>query len=137
MKSLKDPNQKQISSILSDFSFCISMYHALSRLEGHGLRIFLEFFEGKHFLLSLNTDLMRCVSRIRNSIEPIPKLGIPENFDFGHPKYEKLRKHLLEHFNNHKDSKSLVFCEFRDTVYLINQMLLRNGPLIRPEIFIG
>lgn len=142
----------QHKSIETDFSFCMSMYHALERLERHGLRIFLSFFDeddNKKFFLTRNAALMRCVSRIRDSIKPNPILPgetsisdaiipkIPEDFDFGHPKYEKLRKHLLDHFMNSNDSKSLVFCEFRDTVHLIYQLLLRNGPLIRPKIFIG
>lgn len=139
--------------IMSDFTFCISMYHALERLERHGLRIFLDFFDEsdkkKIYLTRNNADLSRCVCKVRDSIEPNPLLpgetsisnaitpGIPEDFNFGHPKYEKLRQHLLQHFNNHKDSKSLVFCEFKDSVYLIYQLLLRNGPLIKPKIFTG
>lgn len=158
---LKDMKNKeshlQQKSIESDFSFCLSMYHAVERLERHGLRVFLSFFdinkEDKHdnkkYFLTRHTALMLCVNRIRNSIVPNPfEPGgisipnaiipeIPEGFDFGHPKYEKLRNHLLDHFNNYTDSKALVFCELRDSVYLIYQLLLQNEPLIKPKTFIG
>lgn len=30
-----------------------------------------------------------------------------------------------------------MFCEYRDSVYLIHRMLLQNRPLIKPKVFVG
>lgn len=37
----------------------------------------------------------------------------------------------------HSDTKAIVFCEYRESVFLINRMLLVNRPLIKPKVFVG
>lgn len=80
--------------------------------------------------------------------------------DYGHPKFEMLQNCLLEHFQvnsiqKHRnvsqfvlkinyfhlqansDTKAIVFCEYRESVFLINRMLLPHRPLIKPKVFVG
>lgn len=129
---------------MTNFSACISLYHGLELLEQHGIRIFLNFFEDseKHYLLRDN-KLRHLIDRLRRQIGPNLVLDIdrettiPIDWDFGHPKYKILRKHLLQHFTGNADSRALVFCEFRESVYLIEKLLGQNRPLLRPKVFVG
>lgn len=142
----RDQNHSQI---MSDFSSCISLYHALELLERHGLRIFLNFFDdpdNKKYYLTRDGDLMEFIARIRHSagpnpVESLPQNGdvshVPDNLDFGHPKFDILRKCLLEHFQAHPESRSIIFCEFRESVYMIYQVLLQHRPMLKPKVFVG
>lgn len=40
-------------------------------------------------------------------------------------------------FQEFSDTKAIVFCEYRESVFLINRMLLANQPLIKPKVFVG
>lgn len=40
-------------------------------------------------------------------------------------------------FQANEDTKAIVFCEYRESVFLINRMLLSNRPLIKPRVFVG
>ncbi|KAH8317125.1 hypothetical protein KR074_001257 [Drosophila pseudoananassae] len=82
---------------------------------------------------------------------------LPADLDFGHAKYEKLRQVLLQHFEvrdesfsilkiiftllflfqSHSDSRAIVFCEYRESVMLIQRLLLQHRPLLRPRCFVG
>lgn len=144
----RDPNH---SDIMSDFSSCISLYHALELLERHGLRIFLSFFDdpdNKKYYLTRDGDLMALIGRVRDSsvgydqpsmsnIASVPPALPADDFDFGHPKFDVLRKCLLDHFHAHPESKSIIFCEFRESVHLIHRALLQHGPLLKPKVFVG
>lgn len=84
---------------------------------------------------------------------------LPASLDFGHPKYEQARQVLLQHFEvspkfdskdnsccyifpfvlfqSHVDSRAIVFCEYRESVMLIQRLLLQHRPLVRPRCFVG
>lgn len=36
-----------------------------------------------------------------------------------------------------EETKAIVFCEYRESVFLINRMLLTKRPLIKPKVFVG
>lgn len=112
----RHPNQ---SNIMSDFSVCIGMYHALELLERHGIRVFLNYFDEsgsasnadeKYFVMK-DSKIREFINDVRSNsnIAPIsdhdmsfyggnvPELD-SESIDFGHPKFEILQMRLLEHF---------------------------------------
>lgn len=55
---------------------------------------------------------------------------------FGHPKYEILKNKLLEFFND-GGTKTIVFCEYRETVAMIYACLLPCRPTINARKLIG
>lgn len=143
----------QHSAAMSDFAASISLYHALELLERHGVRIFLRFFEeSDKFYLSRDEALRRLLADLRdelgdgNSIKDYDS-ALPVDFDFGHPKYGILREQLRKHFEDAlaaadgpKDAdttRALVFCEYKDSVFLIERLLAPDRPLLRPRIFVG
>lgn len=100
------------SSIMSDFSMCISLYHALELLERHGIRVFLNHFndDTKNFVFK-DVKVRRFVDELREQMGANP---FPENdasfygnvsiddhvgpIDYGHPKFDILRECVVEHF---------------------------------------
>ncbi|XP_031618360.1 ATP-dependent DNA helicase fml1 [Contarinia nasturtii] len=152
----RHPEQSNISS---DFSVCISIYHTIELLERHGLRVFLNYFndensdinaEEKSNFIMRDHNIKRFIYEIRSEsgIAPInnldisfqanaPSFDLETTIDYGHPKFEILQNCLLDHFKESSDTKAIVFCEYRESVFLINHMLIRNGPLIKPKVFVG
>jgi len=70
---------------------------------------------------------------------------------YSHPKIKKLEEVLLKHFqlfNAEKDgakqqeerllgTRAMVFCQYRETVYEITELLQTHKPLFRPMQFVG
>ncbi|XP_055315691.1 uncharacterized protein LOC129575739 isoform X2 [Sitodiplosis mosellana] len=155
----RHPEQTKING---DFSVCISMYHAIELLERHGMRVFLNYFndtnsdssaEEKFFVMK-DSKIKNFINEIRSNsgITPFTDQDMSfhgntsditdlEPVNYGHPKFEILQKCLLDHFQENSDTKTdtkaLVFCEYRESVFLINRMLLSNRPLIKPKVFVG
>ncbi|XP_037947828.1 Fanconi anemia group M protein [Teleopsis dalmanni] len=144
----------QQAAISTNFSICISLYHALELLERHGLRVFLNHFdcddEGRSkFVVSMVPRLQNLIERLRTELGPNPFdvstsamtngqiAEMPKNLDFGHPKFEHAREALLKHFEEQPDSRAIVFCEYRESVMLIYRLLLQNVPLLKPRCFVG
>lgn len=67
----------------------------------------------------------------------VPAVANDDAFDFGHPKFAILERHLREHFESKPESKAMVFSEYRDSVAMIHRLLLRNRPLIKPKYIVG
>ena len=114
-RSLHLGRHPQHSAITSNFAICISLYHALELLERHGLRVFLNNFEGDvdgkdKFVLQMDRRLRDLVECLKAELGANPfdvsaspmtngKIAeIPKDLDFGHPKFEKARECLLKHF---------------------------------------
>lgn len=64
-----------------------------------------------------------------------------EDFPLGHPKLEKLRETVIEHFKNHKtnnvDTRVMIFSQYRDSVQEIAALLHAYKPLVKVMEFIG
>lgn len=110
----RHPDHKSINS---DFSICISMYHAIELLERHGMRVFLNYFandnesnaEEKFFVMK-DAKIKQFLSEIRanSGITPFTDEDMSFNGsipnddssadDYGHPKFQILQKCLLDHF---------------------------------------
>lgn len=154
--SNRHPDQTQINA---DFSVCIGMFHAIELLERHGMRAFLNYFNDNNngtdtaeekFFVWKDANIKQFITEVRQECGIVPftdadmsfhgnisDVDIEESVDYGHPKFDILQNCLLTHFRDHSDSKAIVFCEYRDSVFLINRMLLVNRPLIRPKVFVG
>lgn len=118
----------QHSNIIADFGICISLYHALELLERHGIRVFLNYFDDnttsadeKYFVLK-DPQIKGFLNEIREKVGPNPFgdgdtslhnnssiQGDFENVDFGHPKFEILRKCLTEHFQVNPSKSRILF----------------------------
>lgn len=135
------------SAVIADFACCINLYHALELLERHGLWPFVNYFDSsdEKFIVAKDFRLRQFLTTVREEIGSYPFANgatdviLPSNFDFGHPKYDELHKCLSKHlrFNSDRKSQAIVFCEFRDSAYLIHQMLLQKASDIKSAIFIG
>ncbi|XP_041970780.1 Fanconi anemia group M protein [Aricia agestis] len=145
----------QHSHIMKDFTVLISLFHALELLIRHGSRVFLNFFDEHPEKSWIQNDdqLTRLLERLRDdlginplsldrSVLPdgtIPE--IPKDLTFGHPKFDKLKEIMLEHFTTAQkkgeDTRAIVFCEYRESVNLVHCLLLQCRPLIRPQMFVG
>ncbi|XP_066258495.1 Fanconi anemia group M protein [Euwallacea similis] len=143
-------NSSNYSEIMRCLNICVTLYHALELLIRHGLRNFLSFFD-EHIekpLLRGNTQLRAILENVRNYLGPIPNIEvlpdgtypkIPDNIKFGHPKHYKLREILTAHFSDEKkkDTRVIVFFEYRESVMEAHMLLLQSRPLIQPKIFLG
>lgn len=133
------------SENVADFACCISLYYALELLERHGLWAFVNYFDSsdEKFIVAKDYGLRQFLITVREDIGPYPFSNgvsdavLPADFDFGHPKYDELLKCLSKHLRSDRKSQAIVFCEFRDSAFLIHQMLLQRGSDIKPAIFIG
>lgn len=117
------------SNILSDFSVCIGMYHAIELLERHGLRVFLNHFnddnsdiEEKSSFLMRDLNIKQFIHEIwsNSGIHPLndaemtfksnASFNLETTIDYGHPKFEILQNCLFEHFqvNNLKINTILI-----------------------------
>lgn len=114
--SNRHPDQTKITS---DFSVCISMYHAIELLERHGMRVFLNYFndtnsdssaEEKFFVMK-DSKIKNFINEIRSNCGITPftdqdmsfhgntsDISDLEPVNYGHPKFEILQKCLLDHF---------------------------------------
>lgn len=58
----------------------------------------------------------------------------------GHPKLDKVKKLLLDHFDanaNKTETRAIVFSKYRDSVFDIVQTLRSCQPLLKPAAFVG
>lgn len=143
------------SEVMSHFAIVISFMHSLELLERHGIFMFLESLKDetnvtkRKYFVNQDRQLKNFLDTLdekyasRNplslNINPLPNGTIPAidaNIDFGHPKFEVLKQKLLE-FLDAGGNKTIIFCEYRDTVKLIFIMLLQLRPKVQPRMLIG
>ncbi|XP_060801684.1 Fanconi anemia group M protein [Amyelois transitella] len=145
----------QHNIIMKDFTILIALYHGLELLIKHGSRVFLNFFDEhpEKSWMQADDQLTALLERLRDdlgvnplsldrSILPdgtIPEM--PKNLCFGHPKFDKLKEIMMEHFikcqKNGQDTRAIVFCEYRESVNLVHCLLLQCRPIITPMMFVG
>ncbi|KAL7736435.1 hypothetical protein ACLKA6_019644 [Drosophila palustris] len=130
-----------------------TLYHALELLERHGLRVFVNNFDaddrGRDKFVLRDAALRDLVEQTRQQLGANPLdistrpmtngevAPMPAQLDFGHPKYEQARQVMQQHFELNPDSRAIVFCEYRESVMLIQRLLLQHRPLVRPRCFVG
>ncbi|GFR04332.1 fanconi anemia group M protein, partial [Trichonephila clavata] len=144
--------------IMADFSLCISLYHAYELLLLHGARPFYNFLigiiNGEKSIPHARSELMKNYE-FEMLLKEIQENYIVENINSnqnmeaqttgkkpGHPKLEKLLEVVLKHFKNRndapvKDTRVMIFSQYRDSVQEITDMLNFYKPMIKPMSFIG
>ncbi|XP_011879336.1 PREDICTED: uncharacterized protein LOC105568345 [Vollenhovia emeryi] len=152
LKEFKTKTDKSgnYGQIMKTLNILLSMYHAYELMIRHGLRAFCKFFENHSDKFWIhNEDLLRdLLQDIEAYLGPFPKLypngdvsEIPANMVFGHNKFYKLKELLEHHFNTNsgdqKDTRAIVFVEYRDIVNEVYILLLQSKPIIRPQMFVG
>ncbi|KAJ2951902.1 hypothetical protein O0L34_g4153 [Tuta absoluta] len=145
----------QHNYIMKDFTLLIALYHGLELLVRHGSRVFLNFFDEhpEKGWIQADDQLTALLERLRDDLgdnplsfntSVLPDGNIPEmpqNLNFGHPKFVELKKIMLDHFSKSRameqDTRAIVFCEYRESVNLVHCLLLQCRPLIVPQMFVG
>ncbi|XP_043487514.1 Fanconi anemia group M protein homolog [Polistes fuscatus] len=149
----KTPNQSgNNNQIKKTLSILLTMYHAYELMIRHGLRAFYKFYQNHSdkFWMNSETQLQELIAEVQTYLGPFPDPQlfisgnipeIPDNLVFGHNKFLKLREILLHHFSmassSGKDTRAIVFVEYRDIVSEVYILLLQAKPMIRPQMFVG
>nr|XP_018669630.1 Fanconi anemia group M protein homolog isoform X2 [Ciona intestinalis] len=152
--------------IEGDFATAISLYHGLELLLQHGMKSFFIFLKGimdgakanlrTRNVLSANdqfqeiyqelTDLFS--SHNTNTYVQTHKEAYSDlSICYSHPKLRKLEEIVLTYFHNIQqcadtsnkstETKVIVFCQYRDSVQEVTDLLQQHEPLIRPIKFVG
>ncbi|XP_018404700.1 PREDICTED: Fanconi anemia group M protein [Cyphomyrmex costatus] len=143
-KTNKSGNYAQIMKTLN---ILLTMYHAYDLMIRHGLRAFYKFYEvhSDKFWMHNEDHLRNLLHDIETYLGPFPELypngdisEISTTIVFGHNKFYKLKELLEHHFNgDRKDTRAIVFVEYRDIVNEVYILLLQLKPIIRPQMFVG
>ncbi|XP_014603287.1 PREDICTED: Fanconi anemia group M protein isoform X1 [Polistes canadensis] len=147
------PNQSgNNNQIKKTLNILLTMYHAYELMIRHGLRAFYKFYQNHSdkFWMNSETQLQELIAEVQTYLGPFPDPQlfisgnipeIPDNLVFGHNKFLKLRELLLHHFSmassSGKDTRAIVFVEYRDIVSEVYILLLQAKPMIRPQMFVG
>lgn len=155
-KKFQDQSHPQKSEMNKLFSIVISLLYSSDLLERHGLHSFLNSFKDetkanslkyfvsqdrslKSFLEELN-EKHKDTNPLLLNVNPLPNGEVPsisgKALNYGHPKFAILKEKLLEYFAN-GGTKTIIFCEFRDTVMLVYRLLLQLRPAVLPKMLIG
>lgn len=155
----------------ADFATLISLYHAYDQLLIHGMRSFFRFMtketeedrNAKRIRAELGRipqwrDILAHLTEKFSGDANISKLnqskplltqrndstaanGEEEEMVISHPKIEKLRDVVVEHFNKFKedgkDTRVMIFSQFRESVDEIVACLASFRPLVKPMKFVG
>ncbi|KAI4504437.1 hypothetical protein M0802_000908 [Mischocyttarus mexicanus] len=149
----KTPNQSgNNNQIKKALNILLTMYHAYELMIRHGLRAFYKFYQNHSdkFWMNSEIQLQELITEVQTYLGPFPDPQlfingnipeIPNNLVFGHNKFLKLKELLLHHFkmanSSGKDTRAIVFVEYRDIVSEVYILLLQARPLIRPQMFVG
>lgn len=156
-KFFVQPNVPNRAEITKTFSVVISLLYSQDLLERHGIQIFLKSFNDEKnsktslkYFVGQDRDLQTFINELKEkfqsrspfllNVNPLPNGEVPSIIDkdvfYGHPKFDILRAKLVEYFTN-GGTKTIIFCEFRDTVLLVYTMLLQLRPTVLPRMLIG
>ncbi|EMR11430.1 hypothetical protein PNEG_00451 [Pneumocystis murina B123] len=124
------------------FSFLSSLAYPMSLLICHGLNPFYkklkELVDGP--TLKKHRKCLESDEKFRQIISLIEKLRSMPTY-IGHPKLEKLRSLVLNHFVNANDkneeTQAMIFVEYRSSAEDIMKVLEEHYPLVKAELFIG
>ncbi|BES97843.1 Type III restriction enzyme, res subunit [Nesidiocoris tenuis] len=135
-----------IGSLVSDFTMCMTMAHALDLLQIYGLRAFYRYLadEGDKPKAAITRlrhceDLQRMLRKLHGVLYPKPNSEEP--YTWGHPKLKKLVSSLTDHFKKAQaageKSKAIVFCQYKVVVNEIVDMLATCDSTIKAAVFVG
>ena len=131
-----------ISCIFERFGFLQNMAHAKSLLLIHGPQSFSEYFNNCFITKGKDKPLGAFVKNIKETEEYIDVVNYMEETkaNANHPKLRKLSE-ILESFfldESHKNSKAIVFSQFRESANEIKRYLEKKNPdTVKSEVFVG
>nr|XP_012225008.1 PREDICTED: Fanconi anemia group M protein homolog [Linepithema humile] len=152
LKEFKTKTDKSgnYAQIMKTLNILLTMYHAYELMIRHGLRAFCKFYRthSDKFWMNSENHLQDLLHEIETYLGPFPNIHpngdvseIPADLIFGHNKFHKLKELLENHFktnsSNQKDTRAIVFVEYRDIVNEVYILLLQSKPVIRPQMFVG
>eukprot|EP01105_Mastigella_eilhardi_P008349 TRINITY_DN2030_c0_g1_i4.p1 TRINITY_DN2030_c0_g1~~TRINITY_DN2030_c0_g1_i4.p1 ORF type:complete len:1533 (-),score=304.73 TRINITY_DN2030_c0_g1_i4:3616-8145(-) len=127
-------------AIETNFSIAITLYHAYALLMSHGLEPFLSCI---HSLMD-DPNNNRGKKELFSSAAWRKMLDTAESrysatSAGNHPKLEKLEQIVVQHFTGdaQRDSRVMVFTQYRDSVREIANLLDKHQPQIKVMPFIG
>jgi len=150
----------------ADFATLISLYHAYDLLLIHGMRPFFKFMtkdteedrnakriraelgrvpQWRDILAHLTERFSGDANFSMNQSKPLLTQTATavngEEMVISHPKIEKLKDVVVEHFNKFKedgkDTRVMIFSQFRESVDEIVACLATFKPLVKPMKFVG
>lgn len=133
-----------------DFAICITLTHALDLLLQHGIRGFYNFLAGKTDSNDgeaghnrTRTELLK-INGFSQMMEDLKsKFGSDclVGSSVSHPKLNKLQEIVLEHFQRAqregRETRVMIFSQYRDSVHEIVALLDQHAPLIKSMSFVG
>ncbi|KAF4526683.1 hypothetical protein B566_EDAN010112, partial [Ephemera danica] len=124
---------------------CISLCHAQELLQNYGLRSFLSNIQVVSGYLSRDDDLLKLIHELNEKLNGKPKkegekTGGRPTILYGHPKLQKLQQIVADHFYDYDDrqesTRAIIFCQYRDSVEEIKNMLKVLEPVVKPMSFV-
>ncbi|KAG4302148.1 hypothetical protein PCK1_001420 [Pneumocystis canis] len=124
------------------FSFLCSLAYPMSLLICHGLNPFYTKMKeligtsasGRYKTFFKNNE------KFKQIVSLIEDLKLNPSFS-GHPKLDKVRSLILNHFTNANDkneeTRAMIFVEYRSSAEDIIELLKGDYPLIKAQLFIG
>ncbi|XP_032791668.2 Fanconi anemia group M protein homolog [Daphnia magna] len=136
--------------IEGDFALCITLTHALELLLQHGIRGFYNFLAGKTDVVDgetghnrTRTELLKVngFSQMMEDLKSKFGNGCQVGSAVSHPKLTKLKEIVLEHFQQaekeNRQTRVMIFSQYRDSVNEIVALLEEYAPLIKAMNFVG
>ncbi|PNF37733.1 hypothetical protein B7P43_G11459, partial [Cryptotermes secundus] len=155
----------QFGIIEANFAVYITLLHSLELLSLYGLRSFLKFLQGVlhenrgkavvHTYLKNDGELEKLLDELREKVgpdnqaepEPDQSMAVPPSglesmaCVYSHPKVEKVQDIVVGHFRSFQVknivTRAMIFCQYRDIVIEVYQILRRHHPLVKPMTFVG
>ncbi|KAI4206619.1 MAG: hypothetical protein LQ346_001009 [Caloplaca aetnensis] len=138
--------------VITIFSLLASLSHGIELLKFHGIGPFyrkaLAFRDRPQESGSKGNKYWKEVHESDSFQKMMSRVQVwINNLDFvGHPKLEYLQRVVLNHFLDAGEGRGadapsgtriMVFAHYRDSAEEIARVLKRNGPIIRPRVFVG
>ncbi len=128
-----------VSRVMSHFGRAISIAHGLHLLMSQGLVNYLHYLndlvkaatekKSRTKKQLTNSDLFKSIMHSTRQLL---------NGGRRHPKLDVLLRVIREHFERNKDSRAMIFTEYRDSVDMIHALLSRDDMgMVRAAKFIG
>jgi Fanconi anemia group M protein len=121
-RSSKPPKKYYIA--ISTFTAIINAMHALELLETQGVHTLNKYFER---LRKKQTKAAKSLLVDENFKKAISLTKIAHRKEIEHPKLNKLSQLLKKELKENRDSRIIVFTQFRDTVDRIHEKCLENN----------
>lgn len=119
---------------LSATAQALKISHALILLETQTLSSFIAYL--KELFQQASTGKSKGVQRLTKSKEFSKAFSLAQTIQEEHPKIKKLEELVKSQFKKDKDSKIIIFAQFRETVRTISNAL-NKIPEISAENFVG